>query len=225
MRLELGRRVECTDGSFGELTDVVIDPATRRVTHLVVEHAGHPWLARLVPVELVERAGGASGAIALRATAEEVRSLPQAHAVAYVRLDGFPVDDPDWDVGVEEVLARPLYPWAELAPTPIDYTARYDRVPEGEVEIRRASDVRSAAGRRLGSVEGFVVDDDRLITHVVLAQGQHPRERRGVLIPRGAVTQVETDSVTVSLTEAEVTALPPVALRHRPRPLEGRPRR
>jgi hypothetical protein len=37
MRLELGSRVDCTDESFGTLADVVIDPTSRRVTHLVVE--------------------------------------------------------------------------------------------------------------------------------------------------------------------------------------------
>lgn len=37
MRLELGGRVDCSDGTFGELADVVIDPTTKRVTHLVVK--------------------------------------------------------------------------------------------------------------------------------------------------------------------------------------------
>jgi sporulation protein YlmC with PRC-barrel domain len=37
MRLELGSRVDCTDESYGKLADVVIDPTSRRVTHLVVE--------------------------------------------------------------------------------------------------------------------------------------------------------------------------------------------
>jgi hypothetical protein len=77
----------------------------------------------------------------------------------------------------------------------------------------------------LGTVDGFVVDESQLITHVVLTQEPHPWKRRNVAIPIGAVTQVETDAVTVSLTEDEVGALPPVALRRRPRPLEGGPRR
>ena len=42
MRLELGSRVDCTDESFGKLADVVIDPTSRRVTHLVVEHDRDP---------------------------------------------------------------------------------------------------------------------------------------------------------------------------------------
>lgn len=116
MRLELGSRVDCTDESFGKLVDVVIDPTSRRVTHLVVERDRDPWLARLVPVELAESGDDASGAVALRATVEEVRRFPPVHEVAYLRLDGFPVEDPDWDVGIEEVLALPYYPSYDLEP-------------------------------------------------------------------------------------------------------------
>ena len=212
MRLELGSRVDCRDASFGKLTDVVIDPLSRRVSHLVVEHDRDPWQAHLVPVQLVDRADSASGDLALRATVEEVRRLPPVHEVAYLRLDGFQADDPDWDVGIEEVLTFP-HPFYDLEPTPIDYAARYDRVPKGEVEIRRASDVRSADGHLLGTVDGFVVDESQLITHVVLTQEQHPWERREVAIPIGAVAQVETDAVTVSLTKDDVRALPAVAVR------------
>jgi hypothetical protein len=74
-----------------------------------------------------------------------VRALPPVHAVSYLRLDGFPVDDPDWDVGIEDVLALPYYAAYGLEPTPIDYALEYDRVPKNEVEIRRASSVASSA--------------------------------------------------------------------------------
>jgi hypothetical protein len=117
------------------------------------------------------------------------------------------------------------YPSYDLEPAPVDFAARYDRVPKGEVEIRRASAVESADGHHLGDVDGFLVDDSQLITHVVLEQG-HPWERREVLIPIGAVSRVESDQVTLSLTKDEVGALPPVAIRRWPRPLEHRsPRR
>ena len=225
MRLELGSRVDCTDESFGKLVDVVIDPTSRRVTHLVVERAGDASLARLVPVELAALGDDVGEAVALQATVDEVRGLPPAHEVAYLRLDGFPVDDPDWDVGVEEVLAFPYYPSYDLAPAPVDYAARYDRVPKGEVEIRRASAVQSADGQHVGDVDGFLVDDGQLITHVVLEQG-HPWERREVVIPIGAVARVESDEITLSLTKDEVGALPSAAIRRWPRPLEQRgPRR
>jgi hypothetical protein len=225
MRLELESRVDCTDEPFGKLVDVVIDPTSRRVTHLVVEPGRDPWLARLVPVELAEGNADADGAVALRATAEEVRRLPPVHEISYLRLDGFPVDDPDWDVGIKEVLAFPYYSAYDLEPEPDDYAVTYDRIPKHEVEIRRASDVDSADGHRLGHVDGFLVDGEGLITHLVLEQG-HPWERREVAIPIGAVARVETDAVTLSLRKDEVAALPPVAIRRWPRPGEhGSPRR
>jgi len=51
-RLELGKPVRGSDGKIaGDLSDVVIDPVAKRVTHLVVKphHGGH---SRLVPVDL-----------------------------------------------------------------------------------------------------------------------------------------------------------------------------
>ena len=199
MQLELGSRVDCSDETFGKLADVVIDPTSRRVTHLVVERDRESWLARLVPVELAEAGSGDSaGAIVVGATVEDVRRQPPVREVSYLRLDGFPVDDPDWDVGVEQVLALPYYPAYGLEPTPVDYAVSYDRVPKGEAEIRRASEVDSADGHRLGHVDGFLVDKVELFTYVVLEQGP-PWERREVAVPIGAVAQVETDAVTLRL--------------------------
>ena len=183
------------------------------------------WLARLVPVELAERGDNATGAVVLRATVEEVRQLPSVHELSYLRLDGFPVEDPDWDVGVEDVLALPYYPAYGLEPTSVDYAVSYDRVPKGEVEIRRASEVDSADGHRLGHVDGFLVDEDELITHVVLETGP-PWERRELAVPIGAVAQVATDAVTLRLTKSEAAALPPVEIRRWPRSVEhGKPGR
>jgi sporulation protein YlmC with PRC-barrel domain len=219
MRLELESRVDCTDGTFGKLADVVIDPLSRRVTHLVVEPDEDRWLARLVPVELAEPRDDGGEAVALRSTMEDVRSLPPVHEVAYLRLDGYPIDDPDWDVGIQEVLALPYYAAYDLEPTPVDYTVFYDRIPKDEVEIRRASGVYSSDEHRLGNVDGFVVDPDDHITHLVLERG-HLWERRDVTIPMAAVERVKTDDVTLNLTKDEVGALPPVAVHRWPRAVE-----
>lgn len=219
MRVEIGSRVDCADETLGKLVDVVIDPTSKRVTHLVVEADHDPQLARLVPVELAERGDTSSATVRLSATAETVAQLPPVREVSYLRLDGFPVDDPEWDVGIEEVLALPYCPEYDLEPMPVDYVATYDRIPKHEVEIRRASAVGSADGHQLGHVDGFLVDGDALITHVVLEQG-HPWERREVAIPIGAVALVENDAVTLSLRKDEVAELPPVEIRRWPRPAD-----
>ena len=61
-------------------------------------------------------------------------------------------------------------------------TVRYDRIPKGEVELRRASAVHSSDGHHLGHVDGFVVDDQEHITHIVLERG-HLWGKREIAIP------------------------------------------
>jgi hypothetical protein len=215
MRLELGSMVNCADEPYGELAAVVIDATERRVTHLVVEPQHEPWAANLVPVALARPAADGSDDIALHATVEDVRRLPPVHEVGYVRLEGFPADNPAWDVGVQDVLALPRYPSHDLQPAPIDFAARYDRIPKSGVEIRAASPVDSADGHRLGRVGGLVVGSDGAMTHLVLERGEHPAQRE-VAIPVAAVASVETDAVALASTKAEVEALPATRARRRP---------
>lgn len=215
MRLELGAPVDCSDGTFGEVADVVIDPTTKRLTHLVVKAQQEPWVERLVPVELVAPGDRARRAVMLRLTAGEVRSLPPVREVAYLQLDDFPLDDPNWDVGIQEVYALPYYSTYDLEQAPLDYAVMYDRIPKGEVEVRRASWVYSAEGHHLGHVDGFLVDRDAHITHLILAHG-HLWGRRDVTIPIGAVAKADNDDVTLSLTKDQVGSLPEVAVRRWP---------
>jgi hypothetical protein len=208
--LTLGKRVKCVDGPLGELDDVVIDPIAKRVTHLVVQPFHQHGRARLVPIELAE--GGRGAAITLRCTLEEVRRLAPVQEMSYLRLDQYEVDDPDWDVGVKEVFAMPYYDTAGFATTTPglgeDVAVLYDRVPKGEVEVRRSSSVVSADDRTVGSVEGFLVDEGQ-ITHLVLERG-HLWGKREITIPIGAIAKVSTDEVRLRLTKHELGELPSV---------------
>ena len=55
--LVIGSEAVCSDGYRGEVLALVVDPAARTVTHLVVEPHGRAGLARLVPLELADLAG------------------------------------------------------------------------------------------------------------------------------------------------------------------------
>jgi len=216
VRLELGRPVNCTDGPFGKLADIVIDPTKRQVTHLVVDPDGDHGKARLVPVELADTEEGSSDAINIRCSLEEAGQLEAVEEYAYLRLGESPELEPGWDIGVESMLAEPYYgyvggPGYETLPTGYDphVSVTYDRIPKGEVEIRRASEVMSSDGHGLGQVDGFLVDADDAITHFVLERG-HLWGKREVTIPIKAVASVHTDAVTLSLTKDEVGDLPSV---------------
>ena len=206
MRLDLGSAVHCTDAAFGELADVIVDPISRRVTHLVVEPDGHHERARLVPIE---RARPASDGLALDCSTADVEALEPLHESAYVRAGEMIVADPDWDIGTEDVLALPVYQELNGMGSAIDpdphVMVNYDRIPKHEVEIRRSSAVISTDGHHLGHVEGFLVGSGDA-ADIVLERG-HLWGRREIVIPAAAVERVQNDSITLSLTKEQVGAL------------------
>src|SRR3954469_1111678 len=206
MRLDLGSGVQCTDAAFGELADVIVDPISRRVTHLVVEPHGHHERARLVPIERARPAGDGG---ALDYSIAEVEAPEPLHESAYLRAGEVVVTDPDWDIGTEDVLALPLYQELDGMGTAIDpdphVIVGYDRIPKNEVEIRRSSAVFSTDGHHLGHVEGFLVGSGEM-ADIVLERG-HLWGRREIVIPASAVERVENDSITLSLTKEQVGEL------------------
>jgi sporulation protein YlmC with PRC-barrel domain len=212
MRLELEKPVRCSDDTVvGQLADVIVDPVEKRVTHLVVKPEHGRGETRLVPIELAEPGEQNGHEIRLRCTAEQVHELSNVEDFAYLRLGEAPVSDPEWDVGVTTVLALPYFESSGFADYPTaltqDVGVIYDRIPKGEVEIRRSSRVHTEDDRYIGDVEGFLVDDEDHITHFVLERG-HLWGRREVTVPIGAVTKVKSDAITVGLSTDEIAALP-----------------
>jgi hypothetical protein len=184
------------------------------VTHLVVQP--EQGVARLVPIQLAKGRDDERREIELECTLDEAQGFDPVHEAAYLRLGGSPAEDPDWDVGVENVLAMPYYAGLDAgldgsSPGELDsrVTVYYDRVPKGEVEVRRASAVISADGHPLGEVDGFVVDADEHITHFVLERG-HLWGRKEITIPIGAVARVESDAVHVARSKDDVGSVPVV---------------
>jgi hypothetical protein len=85
-----------------------------------------------------------------------------------------------------------------------------DRVPLGEVEIRRGDPVHARDGL-IGAVQGLVIDPaDHHVTHVILQEG-HVWGRKQVAIPIRAANRAGYE-IRVDLTKDEIEALPPVSL-------------
>lgn len=222
MRLDLGSPVHCTDGEYGELADIVVDPIKKRVTHVVVQPQHRHDLARLIPIERAQSMGDDEGAIRLDFTIDEVNHLEPLQRSAYLRVGETPVEDPDHQVGIENMLALPYYesltPGGGLGTTmpAMAYddhmTEIYDRVPKDTIEIRRSSAVISSDDHSLGHVDGFVVDSEDGITHLVLEHG-HLWGKREITVPIGAVASIENDVVNLSLTKDQVGDLKSVPVR------------
>ncbi|MFZ0043807.1 MAG: PRC-barrel domain-containing protein [Solirubrobacteraceae bacterium] len=213
--------MRCSDGVYGELADVVIDPIARQVSHLVIQPEHRHDLARLVPIQRASAASDSKTEIILDCTLAETEQLEPVQKSAYLRIGDSPVEDPNWQVGIQSSLALPYY--ESLTPGGFgtgvpglaydDHVPEvYDRVPKDKIEIRRSSPVYSSDDHHLGHVDGFVVDDKDGITHLVLEHG-HLWGKREITIPIGAAATIENDAVTLSLSKDEVEKLKSVPLR------------
>jgi uncharacterized protein YrrD len=69
--------VEATDGAVGHVEDILTDPSTGRLTHLVVR-SGHLWAAhsRVVPAAAIAEVS--EGTVRLRLSRDDVAALPES---------------------------------------------------------------------------------------------------------------------------------------------------
>ena len=208
MRLELGRSVELTEGAAQHLADVVIDSGSKRVTHLVVQPRDHGEEARLVPVGLAEEPGGGAE-LSLRCSAKDLERFDLVHEFELLHAGERPKEDPKWDVGVEDIVVTPTYAptafgeYAGAGAGDSEVSISYDRVPKGEIELRRASSVYSSDGHHLGSLEGVVVGDNDRLTELFFQRG-HLWWKREVAVPAESISKFESDMVKLSLKKDEL---------------------
>jgi hypothetical protein len=209
----IGSEVACGDGVCGELVRVVVDPVARALTHLVVEPHHRRGAGRLVPIELVD--ASAEG-IRLSCSADEFNALEDAEERRFLL-------DTNGQLGYQggEVLSWPYYGLGAgggAGPGGIGMVGSpplitYDRVPIGEVDIRRGEHVHATDGD-IGRIRGLVIDPgDHHVTHLLLDEG-HLWGKKQVAIPIGAVTDVAPDGVELSLSKDEVRDLAPIDLAH-----------
>jgi len=168
---------------------MILDPATRAVTHLVIEPKHRREPGRLVPLDLVDTA---AGEIRLRCTLADFDKLEPAEETELLEGSGA--------TGVGGM----------SAPMGISHASRtdvQDVVPLGETEVGPGEHVHALDGE-IGQVEGFLVDPgDHRVTHVLLQEG-HLWGRKEVAIPVSAVTGVE-NGIRLNMTKKQIEDLPP----------------
>lgn len=202
----IGADASCTDGVCGQVSRVVIDPATLTVTHLVVEPKIRQQLGRLVPLDLADTT---PGEIRLRCTTEGFYQLAQAEKTQFVRGTGaYARYGPDQPV-------RPYYIQKGSRPGAgvdgrLPQTFTYDVLPAGEVAVRGGDPVHAIDGE-IGRVTGVVLDaGSRQVAYVLLHAG-HLLGRKNIAVPISAVTGVDA-GIQLDITRQEVKHLPPVNL-------------
>ncbi len=214
MTFWIGADASCTDGAFGQVSRIIVNPVTREVTHLAVDPKHRHGPGRLVPVDLVD---ATTGQIRLRCPLAEFQTLrlaqeteggPDLDPTGHGHPDNAP-DKVNWVVAGGAVIMQPGARGEPEAPQQVTV----DYVPSGEVEVHRELTVCATDGD-IGQVQGLVVEPGgHQVTHVLLQEG-HMRGRKDVAIPIGAVTKIGTLLIHLSLTRHQVKDLPPVDIDH-----------
>ena len=201
---DIGSEVACRDGVCGHLSRVVVDPVARAITHLAVEPSDRHSRGRLVD-------STEGGVIRLKCSKPQFEVFELAEDTQLLSGEE---DHPGYEQ--EHVVALPYYglrtdsagfagmPQRRISPR----VKLHDRVPVGEVAVRRGEHVHATDGQ-IGRVKGLVIDPaDHHVTHFLLNEG-HLWGHKTVAIPIRAVTHIE-DGVRLSLTKDQVRDLPPV---------------
>jgi uncharacterized protein YrrD len=189
-----GASVFTTEGEHvGDIDRVVLDPESKRVTHLVVQKGFLFRDEKLISLSLV--ANATEDRVTLRPFGSDPEDLPDFEEAHYVPVERGPESPPGsahW--------ARPLlwYPPVGSA-WPTGGVFRDDEqayalktrqnIPEGTVALEEGAQVISSDGQHVGDIERVFTDPlaDRA-THLLIAEGLLLKEKK--LIPAAWLSHV-----------------------------------
>lgn len=182
MIIEEGAEVFTADGKkVGEVDRIVIDPASKEVTHVLVQKGFLFTTDKVVPINLISTSG--EDRVTLREDAGDLEALPDFEETHYV-----PVNEVEAQADAETPAAPAMYWYPPVGYTwwgmtggmpsyiypPIPpYVVQTERnVPEGTVALKEGAKVLSADGEHVGNVEAVLtgVETDRA-THLLVSKG------------------------------------------------------
>jgi sporulation protein YlmC with PRC-barrel domain len=206
MEIPVNAQVKAADGSaYGRLSYVVLDPKTKRLTHLVVKADKAPHTERLVSIDQVMES--TPRLIRVRHSLDELDHLPEFIQHQYVREDL-----PYSDVFSGEAALLTINPYTQVPRVPAYVPILVTQMPRGEIAVRRGAHVAAEDGP-VGTVDDFLIDPktDR-ITHLVLRHG-HLWGQRDISLPVGEIAHIAENTVYLKLSKRQIEQLPamPVA--------------
>ncbi|MCF7853597.1 MAG: PRC-barrel domain-containing protein [Candidatus Pacebacteria bacterium] len=214
MKLNYGSRVYSSDDQeLGVVKEVVVDPRSRMVTHVVIQSGLLFTSDRLICTDLI--ATTTDDRIILKETAAK---LEQELADEYREDEYVPMED-------ETIRERHgvggrawVYPRAAL---PVAVSTYQSVIPPGigplppepdvavpfeEITLEQGCLVRTSDGKRIGSVDELITDDNDNITHILIREGTFftvPKR-----IPVDWVAGMEEEEIVLAVDARTVDRLP-----------------
>jgi sporulation protein YlmC with PRC-barrel domain len=199
--IPLNANVQCSDGACGKTTNVVLNPVTHQVTHIVLRDKSlgeNP--TRMVPAGKI--ASATQTQITLSCSKDEV-----AHMKPFITTN-FIQESPSG----KAYTTGDAYTYPHVINDTAYATVDERHVPLGELEVHGGMEVEATDGK-VGKLDELVLDKDSGdITHIQMREG-HLWGKKDVPIPVSAVDFVDAKTVYLNIDKKAVGSLPAVKVK------------
>lgn len=197
MEIPINVDVHCKDGVAGHTAAIVMAPATRQVTHIVVKGKGSLIGEFLVPIEVVDKS--TAHTITLVWSLAELAAAARFDQAVFVGEGATPGTGMIWPYAATDDMNFG-------SPQPAAFVV-VEQVPDNGVAVHVGAHVDATDGR-VGTVDQFIIDrSTSVITHIVLRHG-HLWGKREISVPVRDIDHVQDDIVYLKLDKAAIEDLP-----------------
>ena len=192
---------------IGSLDRVVLDPETKKVSHIVVTKGIIFSTSKVIPISYVNLDGKR---ITLTKNAMELEDLPDFIESSYIRIDQ--TNDPEQNAETVYFYPPQNIPWwttgGRMSYQKPRYVLKTEKIlSEGLVALDEGADVVSRNGEDIGSVEEVIVKStENRATHILVSRGLLSKEHK--LVPTLWITEVTEDKVYLSIESDMFERLP-----------------
>jgi uncharacterized protein YrrD len=198
---------------IGRIERVVVDPATDKVTHLVVKKGLLLTRDKVVPVDQIEST--AEEQVVLKKIAAEPDAFPNFEETEHIPVAGIEEFERREAEQAQRVIwyhTRIELPWWSRGPYPgsskplfVKKTRR--NIPEGTIPLEEGAKVVDAGGDAVGEIEEVYAEpEEHRVTHLLISRGTFSKEKK--LIPSMWVKDIFENSVRLSVKNEVIESLP-----------------
>ena len=196
LELRIGAPVETTDGPLGHIHQVILSPAQRRVTGLVVRTGLLPGRDLMVPAELI--ADASDERVRLGVSADDVRRQPAFDPAHYLPLAA---EDQGYQAG-EALASIHGHGWRRRQEAGV---ARHGALQGHGLALRSGQQVWAIDGRA-GRVDRLLLNAGGQVSHFVIHKGRLPGH--DVIVPVDWISAISERGVWLAMKREALERLP-----------------
>ena len=216
MQFKKNAEVVTSEGEkVGRIDRVVIDPNSRKLTHLVVKKGFLFTKDKVVPLDLFEST--MEDRLVLKGDVGDLDDFPDFEETHYLPLEEARTSanrDPDRISPLVWYYPLPRRAWWRMKmsvypgfPEPPILRITDFNIPNDTVPLEKGANVVSGDGNHVGDVERvYVEEEEQRVTHLLISQGLISKSRK--LITSMWVDRVFEDEVRLSISKAFIEELP-----------------